>query len=164
MEDKPYTKKYADATARVFRSRGAPDLRKLLDPFAYPDIRFADALAQAKDKASCEVFAQLALRAKRNPTQFEIEAGAAKRLYDIVNSPVLYLRHGQGISWRELISKKYQVYFDLSGITTESARALSIFATHAAINACRDQSTLCTARGVGVISSTPTMLGLGRAR
>ena len=55
-----------------------------------------------------------------------------------MKSPVLYLRHGEGIDWRDLLLKKMQIYFDLSGVTAEAARALSIFASHAAINACRE--------------------------
>ncbi len=136
--DKPYTKEFSDAGSAIFRSRNAEDLRQLLDPFMYPDIRFVDAIQQARDEVAARVFQRLALRSKRSQLQFDREAGAARRLFELVNSPVLYLRHGQGISWRELLNRKYQIYFDLSGITAESARALSIFAVHAAINACRE--------------------------
>ena len=68
---------------------------------------------------------QLARRSGRNLVQFEREAGAAMRLFDIVKSPVLYLRHGEGIDWRELLLKKSQIYFDLSKVTAEAARGRS---------------------------------------
>ena len=135
-EPKPWTKTYGQAGIAVFRSRNTPDLRKLLDSFSYPAIQFRDAMDEATEGK--DVFEQLALRSKRNPMQFAMEAGAAGRLFEIVKSPVLYLRHGKGIDWRELLLKKYQVYLDLSNVTNEAARALAIFAMHAAINACRE--------------------------
>ena len=69
--------------------------------------------------------------------QFEIETGAARRLLKIVTSPVLDLRHGDGIDWEEILEKKMQVYFDLSGVKYEAARAIGIAASHAVIDACR---------------------------
>jgi hypothetical protein len=136
LEPNPYTKIYAEAGAAVFRSRGAPELRKLRDPFLFPAIEFHDAVTEATEGK--DVFEQLAQRSGRSLLQFVKEAGAAMRLFDIVKSPVLYLRHGDGIDWRDLLLKKYQIYFDLSNVTAEAARALSIFASHAAINACRE--------------------------
>jgi hypothetical protein len=50
---------------------------------------------------------------------------------------VLDLRHGDGIDWEEILEKKMQVYFDLSGVKYEAARALGIAASHAVIDACR---------------------------
>ena len=135
-EPKPWTKTYGLAGIAVFRSRNTCDLQELLDPFTYPALQFRDAMDEATEGK--DTFEQLALRSKRNPMQFSMEAGAAGRLFEIVKSPVLYLRHGQGIDWRELLLKKYQVYFDLSNVTNEAARALAIFASHAAINTCRE--------------------------
>ena len=122
LEMNPYTKVYAEAGVAVFRSRGSLDLRKLRDPFLFPSIEYREAYKEATE--GIDVFEQLALRSKRDLRQFEKEAGAALRLFDIVKSPVLYLRHGEGVNWRALLLQKYQIYFDLSNVTSEAARRL----------------------------------------
>ncbi len=134
---KPYTKRYLEAAAAIFRSRDVVDIKRMLDVFNYPSLDFHDALSEAKDEAAVSVFRELARRAGKSRKVFNDEAGASARLvWEVVNSPVIYLRHGKGFDWLQALREKKQIYFDLSGVKKSAARSLTLFATHAAIAAC----------------------------
>jgi hypothetical protein len=138
-EQRPYTKLWLDNAVAIWRGRGAPDLRRLGDVFFRGTRDYEKALAETNETDATFLFRELEARCRRNPVQWEIETGAAYRLIKpIIESPVLYLRHGKGNIWEELIAQKMQVYFDLSNVTYEAARGLTLFEAHGAINACRE--------------------------
>ncbi len=139
-EEKPWTKKYAVAATRIFASQPVmPTLDKLDCLFQIGSPEQEELLQKAAARDSVRAFREVMVRSGRNPIQWEAETGASQRLMEIVKSPVIYRRHGNpGFDlWRKVLTEKMQVYYDLSGITVEAARALSIFVSNAVINTCR---------------------------
>jgi hypothetical protein len=72
----------------------------------------------------------------RNPVQYEIETGAASRAVEVAKNPVLWTRCGTSADLRPLLLRKAQLYFDLSGVPLEVARAFVVFHYTAVIHAC----------------------------
>jgi len=134
----PYTNLGLDISSAVFRSQPRMlDLDQILDIYHPGTKDYGKLIENASAHRAVDELIAIELRSRRNPVHFETIMGASHRMLRIVQSPVLRTRHGPGISWRELLREKYQIYFDLSNVSMEAARALAIAAAHAAINAAR---------------------------
>lgn len=137
-EGSPYTNQYLMAAIRVWRSQlEIPHLTFLAHTLRPGQGRYRQLLDNAGHRQAKETLLLAEHRANRSPIQYEREVGATQRLIQIVESPVIWMHNGNSLDWRQVLLEKRQVYFDLSGVSQEAARALVIFGTHAIINACR---------------------------
>jgi hypothetical protein len=140
-EDKAYTRKWLDAAVAVWSSLPETPplwwLRKCFEPGSPEHLWM---MRHAADRDAVVAFAAVEERKYRNPVQYEIECGAAVRALDVVKNPVLWTRFGddaEAVDIRALALAKALVFFDLSGVALETARAFVVLHTTAVVNECQ---------------------------
>lgn len=137
-ENKPYTDRYLKAAVSIWRSqKNAVPVDWMLKIFQQGTQEHRHMMQNAADRTSVEIFHRIETLGLRSPVQYAIETGASERILQPVASPVVHTRNGDSINWEKMLLEKSQVYFDLSGVTADSARSLTILAYTSIINTCR---------------------------
>lgn len=133
----PWIRQYSEAAGWVWGLQPTRlHILKLLK-FYERGAEWNQMLDRTDAAAEAQMFRNLAERDGARG-QYAVETGGAYRLLEpALSSPAVYLRDGDSWDWEEKLLAKSQVYFDLSEVKQEAARALAIFVCSAVINACK---------------------------
>ena len=133
----PWIRQYSDAAGWVWGLQPTRlHISKLLK-FYERGAEWNEMLDRTDAASEAQMFRNLAERDGARG-QYAVETGGAYRLLEpAISSPAVYLRDGDSWDWEAILLALSQVYFDLSEVKAEAARALAIFVCNAVINACR---------------------------
>lgn len=138
-ETKPYTTDYAVAAIKLFaRIAKRPNIRFLRDvwlPSLLPMHEWL--MGQSLNRNAVSLFRDAEERRIRSPADYEISAGAGKRLLQPLWSSVIYPHDGNTISWEQAGQDQALVLVDLSGVSFDDARSLGILIQSAVLSAVR---------------------------
>lgn len=137
-EKNPWTKQVLDLSGAIFRGQPQCEslpIENIKNMFLLGTKEHDEFLEKSSEWKKVLELMSIEILGRR---EHAMQVGAAQRMLSVLwRSPVVRIRHGKGLDWTKALKQKKQICFDLSNITEEAARTITILGAHSAINASR---------------------------